>query len=245
MSNGLFLYFFAGWEQGSATRERLLTTPLKTVAFDALRNDRTFKDMVVQHFVSNGPSGSSGVLVAVRHPAWPDAHRLGYYPEEQTWRDCGDDWLGYVTNCKPGPDSLQREALVSGYDYELGDENIWHAPMIRYPAGSANLPQTMGVDASGKYVESVVATLTWAWELACKIWDDYFLGSGITRSEVFGYAVQCLALNYRIGLHEATALGLFDTDTSGLILKAAIAEPLIREFMAEEESKKNQVAAAP
>ena len=243
--NGLFLYFLAGWEQGSATREKLLTTPLAAVAFDAMRNDRTFKDMIVTHNVSIGPSGSSGVLIVAKHPAWPDSHRIGFYPEEQTWRDCGDYWLGYVTDCKPGPDSLQREALVSGYDYELGDELIWDAPMIRYPAGSANLPQTMGVDASGKYVESVVPSMTWAWELSCKIWDDYFLGSGINRAEVFDYAVKCLSVNYRVGPHEATALGLLNTDTAALVLKAAIAEPLIREFMAEDESKKNQAVAVP
>ena len=109
--NGLFLYFFAGLDKDAATLEKLRATPLAEVASDALRNDRTFQEMTVRHNVATGPNGSSGVLLAIKHPDLPDAHRIGYYPEEQTWRDCGDYWLGYVTHCKPGPDWLQLSLI--------------------------------------------------------------------------------------------------------------------------------------
>lgn len=242
---GLFFYFLPGQSAASINRATLAKCPFASSLGEALRTDRLFDAMVVANDVSVGPNGSSGALVVVHHPDWPDSHRLGYYPDEQTWRDCGGFWLGYVTNMPPGPDSLQRDPLVSGYDYELGDERIWHAPLIRHPGGAANLPKTMGVNASGAYIESVVPSLEWAWELSRKIWDEYFLGEGISRAEVFGLAVKCLGLNYRIGPHEATALRLFDSENAALVLKAAIAEPLIREFMAAEESKKNQAVAVP
>ena len=251
-SQGLFLYFLSGWDRDTTTREKLLTAPFAALMFDALRNERSFSDMVVTHNVATGPSGSSGVLLVVRHPAWPDTHRIGYYPDEQTWREVAPAsggcqpsesyWLGYVTSCKPGPDSLQRETLVSGYDYELGDERIWHAPIIRYPAGNANLPQTMGVDGSGKFVESVVASMTWAWTLACDIWDRFVMGDGLQRPEIFDAAVKSLGVNYRVGQHECSTLGLLDGPKAKLILQAAIAGPMIDELMGED-AKKNQPAS--
>ena len=243
MSSGLFLYFLPGRERDSVTRTTLLTTPLAEPLADVLRNDRTYQAGIVQHFVSVGPNRSSGVLIAAKPSNWPDVHRVGYYPEEQSWRDCGDFWLGYVGSCKPGPESLQRETLITGYDYELGDEQIWLAPIIRYPAGSGNLPMTMEVDRQGQFVQSVVSSYAWAWELACKIWDTYFIGDGVTREDVFRFAVKILAVNYRVGPHECSALGLFNSTTAPLVLKAAIAEPMIREMMEQEESKKNQPVA--
>lgn len=243
MSNGIFLYWLPGWEKEKATRGELLATPLASALRDALRSERTFQTLVSVHSVAKGPSGSSGSLVVCHHPAWPDAHRLGYYPEEQTWRDCGGFWLGYATDCKPGPDSLQRSDLVSGYDYELGDEQIWHAPIIRYPAGNPNLPQTMAVDSSGQFVESVTDSMAWAWSLACDIWDRYMMGDGLQRPEMFSIAVNCLSLNYRLGVHECSVLGLIDGPKAQQILKAAIAGPMIEELMGES-AKKNRAAEA-
>lgn len=247
-SSGLFLYFVSGLDREQATRDKLASMPFASVMSDALRNDRTFKEMIVAHNVATGPSGSSGVLLAVKHPAWPDAHRIGFYPDEQTWRNCGDYWLGYVTNCKPGPDSLQRELLVSGYDYELGDEQIWHAPIIRYPAGNANLPQTMSVDAAGQFTQSVVKSKQWAWDLAGRIWDKYFLGNGgLLPESMFSSAVECLSINYRIGPQEVSLLGEGCVDGSLLIgpiakqiIEAAIDMPQITQLIDGDDSKKNQ-----
>lgn len=240
--NGLFLYFVPGLDREAATRAKLLTLPFASVVCDALKNDRTFQAMCVVHNVAKGPSGSSGVLICARHPKWPDSHRIGFYPDEQTWRDCGTYWLGYVTNNKPGPDSLQRDTLVSGYDYELGDELIWHAPILRYPAGTPNLPQTMGVDPTGQFVESVVDSMQWAWSLACDIWDRYVMGDGMQRPEVFAKSVECLSVNYRVGPQECSVLNLIDGPKSQLILQAAVAGPLIDELMSED-AKKNQPAS--
>lgn len=246
--NGLFLYFIAAIDREAATRAKLLTMPFASVMADALRNDRTFKDMIVIHNVATGPTGSSGVLIVCRHPEWPDAHRTGFYPDEQTWRNCGDYWLGLVADCKPGPDSLQRETLVSGYDYELGDELIWHAPIIRYPAGNPNLPQTMGVDPSGVFTQSVVKSMSWAWDLACRLWDKYFLGNGgLMPDAMFAAAVECLSINYRLGTHEASLLGQWCPDGSFLIgptakqiIEAAIDMPQIQQLLDGDDSKKNQ-----
>ena len=250
-AQGVFLYFLPGWVTSDvegaarkATRANLQTSPLAAALSDCLRTERTFQKSLVVHSVAKGPSGSSGVLIAALPPQWNDVHRIGFYAEEQTWRECGEFWLGYVTSCKPGPDSLQREELVSGYDYEMHDENIWHAPMIRYPAGGANLPKTMGVDGRGEFIEAVVDAMKWAWDLSCVIWDQWFLGDGVPKKDVFDFAVKCLSVNYRIGPQEATALGLMTNATAALVLKAAIAEPLIQEYIAEQDSKKNQPTAA-
>ena len=240
--SGIFLYLVPALEREAATRAKLLSLPFAAVMFDALKNERAFQAMTVIHNVAKGPSGSSGVLIAVKHPSWPDAHRIGFYPEEQTWRNCGDYWLGYVTGCKPGPDSLQRETLVSGYDYELGDEQIWHTPIIRYPAGNANLPQTMGVDEAGAFQQSVVTSMAWAWTLACDIWDRYMMGEGMKPVEMFDAAVKCLGVNYRVGPQECSVLGLLDGPKAKLVLQGAVAGPMIEELMGED-AKKNQPAS--
>lgn len=239
MSDGLFLYFLPATEADEITRDGIASGPLSLAFSDALRTPRTFTEMTIRTNVTKGPSGSSGTIIAVHSLKWASTHQVGYYPEKQTWRDCGTFWLGYANDAKPGPDSLQRDQIVTGYEQELGDDRIWVAPIVRYPAGNTNLPQSMGIDGAGQFVESVVSSMQWAWALACDVWDRYVMGDGLQRDEIFGMSVKCLAINYRLGPHEATALGLIDGPKAKEILQAAIAGPMIDDMMSEE-AKKNQ-----
>lgn len=247
MIAGLFSYFMPTWEQASGTRKRLLDSPIALAVSDAIRSERNYSEFVSQHFVQVGPTGSSGVIITVVPRNWPNPHRIGYYPDEQAWTDCGAYWLGRHRDVIPRAETLQRETLIRGYDVELGDGEIWQCPVIRWPNKTANLPRAMGVDAAGKYVETLRPQWDWAWKLASNIWDVYFLDKGgdVTDATMFDWGAQCLSINYRVGPQECTALGLLDTDIVARVLKAAVADPLIQEYLEAETSKKGVSAATP
>ena len=49
------------------------------------------------------------------------ATELGFFPDRQTWVDCGEFWLGWETENPPGPDDLLRPRPVGGEGVALGD----------------------------------------------------------------------------------------------------------------------------
>lgn len=246
-TSGIFLYFFPAWEKENVTRQKLLGSPVALAFSDALRNERNFSEFVSLSNVAVGPTGSSGVCVACVPPNWPNAHRIGYHPDEQTWVNCGTFWLGFVNHCKPTPMTLQREKLISGYEIELGDGNVWFAPTVRRwdennESFTANVPMKMGIAPDGHFAATVRSDVAWAWELACSFWDKR-LKAGLTNGEYLEAATKFLALNYRIGPHEAYALDLFDSENMVAVLEAALDVQSVENWITEQDQKKSQQTA--
>lgn len=244
-SSGVFLYFLPGYikpdvdgEAKKTTRSELLASPLAFVLLDVLRTERLYQTHLVQHFVQVGPNGSSGVLLVAKALDWPDAHRIGFYANEQTWIECDGYWLGHHNEIHPGPDSLQRLHFVDGYEYELGDGNAWVAPVIRWPGGAANLPSRYARHR-GQFAKSVLPEFKTAWELAQWIWDAVLPGGpSVSEEKCFEVACECLGVNYRVGVEECSALGLLTSDTAATVFRAAVDVPRIQAYT-EEQSKKN------
>lgn len=246
-TSGIFLYFFPEWEKEHVTRQKLLESPVASAFSDAIRNDRNFQEFVSFANVAVGPTGTSGVCVACVPNNWPNCHRIGYHPDEQTWVNCGTHWLGMAKHSRPTPLTLQREKLISGYELELGDGNVWFAPTVRKWSNDnetfgANVPMKMGIAPDGNFAAAVRSDVAWAWELACSFWDKRLTG-GLTNGEYLNAATRFLSLNYRIGPHEAFALDLFDSENIVAVLEAALDVQAVELWLSEQDQKKSQSPA--
>ena len=248
-TSGLFLYFLPACEKENVTRQRLLGSPVASAFSDALRNERNYQEFVSVANVAVGPTGTSGVCLACVPPNWPNPHRIGYHPDEQEWVNCGEFWLGTVKHCRPSPATLQREKLVSGYEVELGDGNVWFAPTVRKwdennETFSANVPMKMGIAPDGNFAAAVRSDVAWSWDLACSFWDRRLKG-GLTNGEYLEAATKFLGMNYRIGPHEAFKLDLFDSENVVAILESALDVQAVESWLNEQDQKKSQQAVEP
>lgn len=157
-------------------------------------------------------------------------------------------FLGLDRRYRPGPESLQRDRLISGYEVELGDGEIWTAPIIRKwdDTGTVvpNVPMSMGISPAGDFSAQVRPDVAWSWQLACDLWDAR-ARRGMTNGEMLDGGTRFLGLNYRLGPHEAYALGLFDTDNLTKTIEAALDLPSIEAWCDAQEQKKSPLTAAP
>lgn len=204
--------------------------------------------------VQRGPNGSNGCILALV-PMSGECGEVGYYPDRQTWIPVGPTdapkyWLGWNTQKPPTPDTLRRDRIVSGYEYTLGDGHDWTAPTIRRPNGKTNLPEVWGVDPAGAFAARLHPDYDRFWQLAGEMFKVALEQIDWEQPQTFAAAVECLGLNYRVGPHEVSALGLLTSETYPLVFGAAIdaelmkqliESPAFRELMAElagDESKK-------
>ena len=174
--------------------------------------------------VERGPGGGgSGVVLADGDAV----SKVGFYPEEQTWRRVPDTtaWVGYFNDDKPGPEDLQRAQVLDGYFVMLGDGNRWIVPVAREPADgdteitwSSRLPKLLELDDDGQYTAGDVlpkfrglVDAATAWFEAVEATEDGGeVGMSFPMQVVT--ALDILKSNYRIGPAEAVALGLFTYD---------------------------------
>ena len=171
--------------------------------------------------VIHGPDGKCGCYV---YPI-PETGNLprthGYDPQTQEWEDHGGYWLGIDTENKPTPPDLIRPTIVSGYEYRLGDDWDWICPVLREPNGSPNVPQSWGENGDG-FTEKILPQWEWAWKLSEKIWNVFIGDEDIERAEAWDICCQLLSINYRLGKHEVTKLGLVTSDNYVTIFQAAV-----------------------
>ena len=70
--------------------------------------------------VSQGPNGSSGIILAWFKPSEP---LIGFQPSKQTWEDTGEGyWLGYWNGKEPTEQDLRRPDAQKGEWVQMGDE---------------------------------------------------------------------------------------------------------------------------
>lgn len=196
-----------------------------TLASRGLPVDLRDPSKVVQCNVpGKGPNGSSGVIVSAKP-------HTGYYPDRQTWHDFGDVWVGWET--RPTPASLRREHLITGYDYELGDGNVWTCPVLR--AGDRiNLPTSWGVDADGNFTTRVLPEFADDLDAAAWIFDVAFGDAECSTLQAWETACRLLAVNYQLCPRGVSALGLITSSNYAAIFKAAIDGPAIETLCADE-----------
>lgn len=189
--------------------------------------------------VSGGPDGDNGVVVADS----ARVARVGYYPDEQNWRqmpasmlpkgaECRP-WVGMFIDDPPAPDDLMRKSTLDGRWVQLNDGRQWLAPLARgwnsddnNPGWYQALPQATGLDDLGNWeLKEVVPKHVRLWQLALRFWDEIAGADDVADGEIkFDFAGQndaalmCLQTNYRINKLEAAMLGLFtDANTTEIL----------------------------
>lgn len=183
-----------------------------------------------------GPNDQPGALAAAdTGPRGKQARSL-YMPDEQTWvRAPGADWwLGYWNDRPPCPEDLERARLKPGHKVALADGNKWTLPVARALSGRPAVPQVVRVNDGGAKVLDVVAADRALWERALAFWDEWqaLADTAEQQSDIDSYtwvgrkdgvvvisidncfdaAVELLAINYRVGEAEISALELLTTD---------------------------------
>lgn len=195
----------------------------------------TLDDLVVNEIsIGAGPDGQPGLILSAlpvvsREP--PRRVKYDAADESVRWTIANSEgslWIGVDALAPPLPEDLRRRQTFAGDGVALADSRLWTVPVIRRPqlaGGGTSLPCSMGRDASGEFRLALRSEYLAAWDRSARI-VEFFLGDEPQRSmpfeEAFDLAVMALALNYRLGPAEATALGLIDTVIYQHVLAAAI-----------------------
>ncbi len=233
----MFFYYLPGVAPDQVTRETLQAGPLAPIFWDLLRSPALFEARIrVFHIHAHGPDKLSGCIVA----AMPAGGLEGPPPgmrDGQSWTRVADGnyWIGFDQDAPPAPDELQREYVVTGPEHELGDGRIWTCPIVRRQGVQNALPSRWGVDpTTGEYASTMLPRYSAAWAAAGKILNAQF-GGELSRQGALDLCVQMLAINYRIGVHEVSLLGLLDDTNWKLIWRAATDADFLDEWLESQQ----------
>jgi hypothetical protein len=187
---------------------------------------------------ANGPDGSNGLLVAAG-----EGKGVGKAVHTHEWRKAPgerDWWIGVAGETPP--QALARKEQIAGHEVELGDGRRWIVPVARTFGLGTRLPQRLVLGPDGETWEgepleryAKISAKAERIERAClgDLGDDeepvHVMGEGAT------VAVEALALNYRIGPVEASALGLLTEPVVFRVLWAFIDGPTLDAVVKERE----------
>lgn len=204
----------------------------------------------------NGPGNSSGTLLCggAYHV---QSHRIGYYPDRQTWTKVPGvkRWIGYYTDEPPTPDDLARSEQLRSHLVVLSGQQ-WKVPIARAFERTddggrfvISLPRVFDLSDDGEWVSGqIVDEFQPLWQAASRWWD--FMAAGIPdnptvathiEAELTDFVDDCvtaLAVNYRLSKVECHVLKLFRDDTFTDVLAAIVDMPSMNAF---SEEKKKQV----
>lgn len=208
-----------------------------------------FEAGVACRAVNNGPSGQAGSVFASS-----DVERVGYFPDDQTWRQLPKSkcWVGYNNDAVPSANDLKRRQMLDGHLVDLGGQE-WLVPVARSWTDelrwTVNLPQSVQINTAGEWEFSgVVPRYRRLWEIGERWFDDAikygkknsegFLDAAMSVPEAFDLACEALAFNYRVGPAELSMLGVLESGSFVDILNALIDYPRFVELMAVMSGKK-------
>lgn len=202
--------------------------------------------------VLQGPGGTSGALFVPREHKGLSKHaaeyckpdvRVGYYPKEQEWTNTGDGlWIGWENGKQPKPVDLERADATSGRFVDLYDDNQWLIPSrdclpSRFgfdgKGGKTTIPRGRGIPA-GAAIDWLVGWRT-----------DGAQGVGRDYDEVLENIAAVLTVNYRVGVKECVALGLFGPDNLDRVVSLMLCDEEVRDMLdavADAEKKSDAVA---
>ena len=221
---------------------------------------------------TKGPGGASGVFLYVFGPDREAPKRCNFQPQFQAWREmlpAAGLWIGQDLEEPIRPRDLVREGGSTsidgapnvphrGWEIELADGNRYTVPIVRRPAAVAkygrpitNLPEDIGWDADGRFVQTVKREYAQIWEDVGKLCDLFFDADGEHRrgefelsvEDALRWAIRILALNYRYDAHLQNLLHLVDKTNVFTILGLAVDAPLVHHLVGAE--KKSQEAGPP
>ena len=193
-----------------------------------------------------GPNGQPGVVIYPKPSHGEDPRSFSYNANRQTWVPVPGlaepkRYIGWDKDEPPRPEDLERQRNWPGYLVKDGHDRQWSIPVARSPRASLGiLPCDFTFDASGKPITQLKPEYEPLWEAAGEIY-DFFHGDphGLESDVIIQHAAAALAVNYRVGTAELSALhaagvGVLDTLTVQSIVKSLI------DFDTEEEFKKKE-----
>lgn len=161
---------------------------------------------------ATGPDGSTGTLAS----PLTDAGSLEVVEGQRWFPMAGGIQLGVFQSpeVRVRPEQLARSQQRPGHLVRLGDGQEWLIPVARLASGGPGLPRRRAIRADGSIGWEVDEAHRELSDFANVAWDfRNGVVCDVTEEDLDRFAAQALAVNYRIGLHEAVALGLF-TDVS-------------------------------
>lgn len=188
--------------------------------------------------VNMGPGGFNGVIIGNKAGA-------GYHPEKQTWcaapqgnEDNPPYWVGFDTDAKPTPETLQRDSLLQSKPVTLCDGSVWQVPVLcEWQPGKETpaiyqtpLPLMIDIDRYGNAVSGpVIPKYRDLFEVGLKILACMVAGKDdspepLTENQFRHFATDVLGCNYRVSLLELSSslLDCLSTEDAKNIVRAAV-----------------------
>jgi hypothetical protein len=203
---------------------------------------------------SNSPSKSQGLVFA--DPARHEGKRVGYFPDQQTWRKLPtiegrpELWVGYWNDAKPGPIALRRLQLVRGPQIKLADGNAWQIPIVRHFDDAAqqwesDLPAYFDYDETGRVIKGPPRDEYVAlWDATAPLADQLLDGSTLEEQAIFQAVEALLQANYVVALPELLFIrALADNELIASICMVATRYKTFLEWC--ESAKKNSPPEEP
>lgn len=239
-----FLYFRSG-DQRTLTREGVAKLNL-AYAFPS--------GIQCVQVNSNSPSKSQGLVFA--DPARHEGKRVGYFPDQQTWRKLPtvegrpELWVGYWNDAKPRPGDLARDKFVRGINCSLADGNKWHIPVVRVFDGPqekwvSELPSAWVDDGQGNLIRGTEPTAKHIhlWDVTAPLADAMFVvaagdpGEWPDDQAVGRAVVALLQTNYVVGASELDFLEVVGTEEAFAIICTATRYDVLSDWM--DQKKRN------
>lgn len=230
-----FLYFIPG-------RKRLKASDLNS--FDLHHSIR--KPLVRECFSALG--GKNGIVFQDDQPG---AGIPAYVPEEQEWIHNPDGVsVGWWRSQKPSVEQLARESQLKGKSLTLADGNSWLVPQLREwrpgdPQGppvvyAVKVPQILEWQKQEWVERDVVPQYREIWDKSARavaLWLGRDDGKGtMDDGDLISFAADLLAVNYRVGPLEVSALGLLTIPLAVQIVRIGV------DAAGLEDSLKNQLS---
>lgn len=188
----------------------------------------------------DGPGGVAGAYFSVPGKGGrgeSDLQRV----EAATWTPIPGSpaSLGVLADALPGPDDLARAELVDGHAVELADGKPWTIPVVRKLLGGSALPRALAWDGKDWSRGEVLPVYRKLYAAGQRLFDAFRGSEGdgpTTLTEEVETAVTAIAVNYRVGPAEVSALGLLNTRSAGEVLRAMIDIPALEQLRGKAEA---------
>ena len=210
-------------------------------SIDDLFSARSFRETF------NGPGGP-GLLVSSRDCS---PERLVYSSEQQRWspRFGVTSLVGTWLDHQPTPEELARPKQLPGKELTLLDGQVWLVPQLRawhmgssLPITEIRLPRVMQqCTTTGRMVRGrVVPSYQQIWERSCEVANTILGRGSLDDSLLNGFALDLLAVNYRVDQSVASHLEIVSEELAGEIIMSALDmktfEGLIKNLVSRSES---------
>jgi len=208
------------------------------------------RDAAAFDLAKAGPGGHSGSLLCALAPSGPPPVRVGYFPDFQEWEETlGGVWVAADREHPITAEDVSRRRRIGGYQVELAGQT-WEIPVIRDPQGGSQLPSSYVYGKDRKATKQLKAQYVDLWLSLAKACWLFFDPEGpypelsMELTEATNLCLDCLSVNYRVGMIEQNLLGLVDSETWTSILACAVDYLTYRDLARQvDEQKKTRYEA--